>query len=354
SDFIKVSNCEQHLGIVLANDTSAEDLYIEKRIHQCKSIMYGIKALGSSTVPITPPVSTKLYNSVCIPKMLYGCEIMDISQKSLDKLEHFHVNSAKNLQGLPEPASNCGSLTTIGWQSLNSIIDKMQMLFLWRILMLPMSNIYKVLMLNIILNFVYSKNIRARSPTIMILDKCKKYNLLNIVIKCIDAGDYLSISEWKKLVIRNVNIYDTKTIKVTCHLNKSLLHLNNNFKYMHISPWWHYCYKNLHDTKSVRKIIQLVLGLFRNQNEICNLCVQTRFSLSHLLFECIEVNDKRKVLWEELCTVCPKPFIEDINKMYNKEKCTFMLNGFNSVYTDEWNKIYSKCLRFITKMVSEY
>ncbi len=84
------------------------------------------------------------------------------------------------------------------------------------------------------------------------------------------------------------------------------------------------------------------------------LCVQTRFCLRHLLFECAEVYEKRKVLWEELCSVCPKPFIEDVNKMCSKEKCTFMLNGFNIVYNDEWNTIHSKCLRFITKMINEY
>ena len=354
TDLVKVSNCEQHLGVVLASSKSAEELYIEKRIHQCKSIMYGIKALGSITVPMTPTISTKLYNSVCISKLLYGCEVMNISENSLDKLEHFHVNSSKNLQGLPDPATNCGSLATIGWQSLNSIIDKMQLLFLWRILMLPMSNIYKVVLINIILNFVYSKRTLIGSPTIMILDKCKKYNLFDIVIKCIGSGDYLSISEWKKLVNRNVNMYDTKSIKATCYLNKSLLYLNKNFKSMQMSPWWHYCYKNLHETKSVRKIVQLVLGSFRDHNEICNLCSQTRFSLSHLLFECSEIYAKRQVLWEELCTVCPKPFIDDMNKMCSNEKCTFILNGFNIVYNEQWNDIYNKSLKFITKMVDEY
>ncbi len=61
--------------------------------------MYGIKALGCTSVPITPTVSTKIYNSVCMSKLLYGYEIINISHNSLDKLENVHVNSLKTLTG---------------------------------------------------------------------------------------------------------------------------------------------------------------------------------------------------------------------------------------------------------------
>ena len=52
---------------------------------------------------------------MCIPKLLYGCEIMNVKNKCIDKLSDFHCHAAKNLQGLPDCAANLASLATIGW-----------------------------------------------------------------------------------------------------------------------------------------------------------------------------------------------------------------------------------------------
>jgi len=105
---IKIIKKDVHLGVVLSN--KEEYIYedVEKRILGCKNICYVTKGLGSRKVPITPVTSTKLYNSVCLPKLCYGMEIMNLNEKCIESVERFHCNMAKDQQGLPQRSSNIG------------------------------------------------------------------------------------------------------------------------------------------------------------------------------------------------------------------------------------------------------
>ena len=283
SSELEISNCEKHLGVALANSDKHEETFIEGRIKSCKSILYGIKAIGSKRVPVTPVISSKLYNSVCIPKLLYGVEVMNVSEGSLDKVTTFHCHAAKNLQGLPDQAVNCGSLATIGWPSISCIIDKLRLLFLCRLLALPMTNIYKVLIIRRIISIVYNPGTAHVGPTSTMLKLCNKYGILTIVLDCINTGCYLSMAEWKRLVTKAVICHDTKKWKVTCALHKSLYMLNTKVQEVLISPWWLHCYRNINELHNVRCVIQLLLGKYR-QREICCLCLNGHFTVHHMLF----------------------------------------------------------------------
>ena len=46
--------------------------------------------------------------------------------------------------------------------------------------------------------------------------------------------------------------------------------------------------------------------------------------------------------------------VEEIDKMSSKEKCRFILNGFNISYTSEWQAIYSSVAKFLYEMYNKY
>ena len=62
-----------------------------------------------------PVTASKLYWNVCIPKLTYGFEVMDINSQSMEKLVTFHYHAAKCVQGLPDQAVNIGTLALVGW-----------------------------------------------------------------------------------------------------------------------------------------------------------------------------------------------------------------------------------------------
>ena len=140
SDKLNISDSEPHLGSVLATTPKLAQEFMFKRIQSCQKVCYAIQSLGSKTVPLTPVISDKLYMSVCLPKLFYATEIMDIDPKTMDLMENFHIEKAKMFQGLSKNACNTGCLLTMGWSTIEAIIDVHKLLFIWRVLMLPMES----------------------------------------------------------------------------------------------------------------------------------------------------------------------------------------------------------------------
>ena len=102
-----------------------------KRIDNCRRLLYRIKGIGSKAVRTSPLTASKLYWSICVTKLTCGSEVMDVEGKMLDLVEMFHFHAAKNIQGLPDQASNAGSIATVGWKGIECHIDYMRLTFMW-------------------------------------------------------------------------------------------------------------------------------------------------------------------------------------------------------------------------------
>ena len=139
SNVITVSKCETHLGVPLAVNMSDQLQSIKERVTSCKYVCYGISSLGDHNTPLSPIVATKLYKSVCLPKLCYGAAILDLNSECINTMESFHSNCSKMFQGLPVQSASPGSLGNLGWQSIEAVIDLMRLMFMWKILTLPMT-----------------------------------------------------------------------------------------------------------------------------------------------------------------------------------------------------------------------
>ena len=55
--------------------------------------------------------------------MTYGVEILDIGKEGVNLFENSHMEASKIIQGLPKQSVGIGSLSTIGWNSIEAYID---------------------------------------------------------------------------------------------------------------------------------------------------------------------------------------------------------------------------------------
>ena len=149
------------------------------------------------------------------------------------------------------------------------------------------------------------------------------------------------MNKWKEIIYKKVKQHDVKKWKVTCTLHKSLCYVNLNVQNMKMSPWWVHAAQNVLELKVVRLIVQLLLGKDRQEIGICKLCNQQPYSAHHIIFDCIILYQARIEKWAFVIENCENHFVEEIDKMYSKEKCIFIFNGFNISYTSEWQAVYS-------------
>ena len=350
---IKQVSCDRHLGTILSCNAKDQDKYINEVILQCKTVCFAMQSLGSHRVPVTPVSSNKLYWQVCIPKLCYGLEGIDISDKCMDSLEQFHIDMSKHQQGLPKQCSNVGSLGTMGWKKLETYIDFMRLMFLWRLLLLPMECIYKEVVIKRFILICYSSKPHT-GPTANIVDTCKKYGLLESVITAVENANYMSLNSWKQLVKNMLNKLDLQRYRITCKLYKSLSMVNVNMEYHSILPWWLHCFYDPCFSRQNRTIARLLLNVKRNGNSLCALCMCQRNSACHVLFLCPKLDELRSSLWNVAREKCPKPFVTSLQNMPPEERCAFILNGFNINYVNEWKDVYDCMSNFIHKIYIQY
>ena len=107
---------------------------------------------------------------------------MEVDDQNIDSLELFHTGNAKLFQGLPKHTCNTASIGTIGWSSIMANVDILKMLFLWRMLILPMTCIYmyKVISLRKCIEII-NGGLNVKGPTDKMLTTCSAYGLLKVV-----------------------------------------------------------------------------------------------------------------------------------------------------------------------------
>ena len=142
-DVIKVKNGGWHMGVPLTDSAQYEAQCIQEKIDSGKRAYFSIQGLGNKYLPVPPVVSAKLYWSVCVPRMTHGLEISMLSDSSMSKLEQAHGHMAKCIQGLPSQTPNSACIAPLNWSTMEGYIDKLKILFLWRLLLMTTNCIYK-------------------------------------------------------------------------------------------------------------------------------------------------------------------------------------------------------------------
>ena len=89
---------------------------------------------SSHSIPM-PTVFSRLYWSVNVPSLLFGCEVIVMSDGDRNKLDVFHPSVARRIQGLSEKTPNVICMAQLGWLSLSATIDIKCLMFLRTLLM---------------------------------------------------------------------------------------------------------------------------------------------------------------------------------------------------------------------------
>ena len=112
---------------------------------------------------------------------------------------------ARIIQGLPNNCHNVTVLSTIGWLTIDSRIAISKLVFLWRILCLPIDNVYRRVLLHFLeagINDDYYFN--ATSPTCSMLSYVKRFNLVDTLKQCMYADNSSRCNNYKSLIKRVV------------------------------------------------------------------------------------------------------------------------------------------------------
>lgn len=291
-----------------------------------------------------------------MPRMAYGLELYPLQDNSMGQLEQAHGAMAKMIQGQPKQTANVTPLATLGWRSFESHLHMLQLLFLWRLLLLPMSNVYKQLTLLRICYHLYSDNGVHMGPLWNILSTFKKYELVDILDDALKSGNVMPINVFKKLVRDIVDKKEVARFRITCMLYKSLPFYVACIQKIQIWPWWTFGDRFPNLLKKVRCLYRLMVGQscikthtahYDKSSSQCTLCDNNvTETADHLLFKCTLFQDTRNAKWIHVIDNAPIAMIREFERMSDVQKTKFILSGFSCDYTEEWCKLYQSVLEF--------
>ena len=137
---------QHHLGILRTVFTST----IHRTSERCtaaRSSFFALNSIGSRFGCLHPLTSYRLYQTLCIPILLYGAEIWTLSKAELNMLERVHRNILRTIQGLPTRCHSTSLNHMLGSNNIESMIFQRKLNFVNSIISLDNNSLPKKLLI---------------------------------------------------------------------------------------------------------------------------------------------------------------------------------------------------------------
>ena len=366
---ISVRQGASHMGIALTSNRKYECEYVQDKINSAKRAYYCVQGLGNSHIPVTPMISSKLYWAISIPIMTHGMEIATLSEQSVRRMEQAHGEMAKCIQNLPPQTSNCACLAPLGWTSMECFLDRLKLMFLWRLLLMSVNSIYKQVAIAKLCYYLYqcTDSSNHTSPIPDMLNTFRKYNILCVLIDGITTGCYMPIEKFKVLVKTSIAKVENERFSISCSMYKTLGIFTQCIPMIKLWSWWTFAMKRPDKTHSCILIARLMYGesslnvhtaRFQNNYDVCcQYCdMMTPQTVAHLLFQCTneQIEACRARCLEKLVNSMPNGLKTDFLNMEDSSKVILILSGMHIPYINEWEDVYESMADFIYKMYNTH
>ncbi len=353
-----------HMGVPLCPNKQQLKRELGKRCEKVKREVRVMASMGSHFAPLPPSVGSKLYKSVCLPKLVYGLEACVVDDDSVNDLEQTSRYCAKKIQCLPPQTANPVPTATLGWWPVEGVINLAKMVLLYRWLTMPRMNIFKQTAIMRLAQYMYGNGVSANiSPLLDSYRLFVKYGIEHLIHDVLEKGSRLPLTTLKRTLRTAVEDQSWTKWETSRLMYPSLNLFRLCFETIELCIWWRVSLDLPHMTRSTINIVKLMCGqhcLASNPghgtgaSKLCGLCDSYEVeSVSHFLFSCNALDEVRGPSWDSLLVHLPEPMASALNNMNHVDKTIFLLSGFKVNFTPEWLGLYEATALHINKLYME-
>ena len=287
-----------HLGIVCTKKMDVKP-NITDAATQIRRIFFGLLSSSFSEHDLHPLTWKRIYETVVLPKALYGCEMwVNIPQSDMLLLERSHRLCLKTIQGVDRQTRTTVALRLIGSLNTQYEVEKRKLTLFGQLCRLDPHFAVKRLFIQRLTSGHLFQGLRFGFVA-ELLQLLEDYNLGYILHEYIDTGVFPSKYTWKKLVRDNINI---ASIVSTRHdiADNGLERFLSIHAEMEPSYFWELSRKHPHMLNACRSVVKLIALTFnRYQPEaVCLACgVQIGKYVDHCLLWCNANAHVRHKMW---------------------------------------------------------
>ena len=125
-----IPECDEHHHLGILRSVLPSSIYrTTERCSAGRSSFYALNTVRLRFGCLHPLTSLRLYSSLCLPIMLYGCELWSPTKSELLMLERVHRRILRIIQGLPLRCNSLVLQCLMGTVSITSLIHQRQLNF---------------------------------------------------------------------------------------------------------------------------------------------------------------------------------------------------------------------------------
>ena len=293
---------------------------------------FGILNSGISGKDLHPLTLKKIYDSVVLPRALYGCEFWhDISNSDLLSLERSHRFCVKSIQNIDRCTRSCVALSLLGSRSLEKDIQKRKLILFGQLCRLdPFYTVKRIFIYRLIAQVYF--NDLTHGFVIDSLNIISKFNLMHMVRDFISLGHFPGKYSWK--TITNGKLTEQRDLEFFSQIAENRLDRLLRF-HPGIRPnyFWELSRKHLGLLPACKSVVKLIGLLFNsNPRSICPACLEDFDPLAgHIILRC-ESNAKiRHDMWMKIWTNFGDDVYISLASMDEETLLDVLLGSFDTV-----------------------
>jgi len=186
--------------------------------------LYSLTGSGAKKRRLSPPILATIWETYCVPRMLYGSEIINLQEGEKNTMDKYQNQVFRTLLGLPRTASSGAVRLLTGLAPLSTSIDLLHLRLLGKLLSLPHTRLESRLFFHTLCQHPQSQTLKKLSTIL------EKYNLPGLREYTNDQASY---PRWKRKISAAAN--ETTDLAATRAIQEhSTLHLFSGIKLAHL------------------------------------------------------------------------------------------------------------------------
>lgn len=347
------NNCVQetdtymHLGVLFHKNMDLSNI-VHEASNKLRKTLFSILNCGIFEGGIHPLTAKHLYETIVLPKALYGCEVWsNLLQSDIEKLETTHRFCLKIIQSLPRLARTDIVLSSLGSLPIEAEIDKRKLMLFGQLCRLDTDTTIKMLFLNRLFNFNnHPSRVRGFIPDIYKI--LHKYDLIDILSSYCKTGVFPSKCRWKTVVNNNIKTKQMNLLQERVMTDGSLCDYCIIQSLSEVKPcdFWKISQFNRTLLKTAQASIKLTVLLFSKPYVCtCRKCNSyTDNIVMHLSFECEKTVHIRDMLWTSLLHFLGNNAYAKFITMQPRLQLIHILSGLQNFHLVD-SEVKDECLK---------
>ena len=121
---LKLSDSAVHLGITRAGKKESS-INVNDRVKLARRTSYSLMNTGlHGANGLSPETSYVIYRAYVLPRLLYGLDVLSLTQGQVDQLSRYHIQTLRNIQSLPQRTACAAVYMLLGALPLEAELHK--------------------------------------------------------------------------------------------------------------------------------------------------------------------------------------------------------------------------------------